>query len=160
MYTQRGFTIIELLIVVTILALLAGIVAFPLNESQARARDARRAADLKSLQAALLAYKNAHSQYPSTNGAWSGDCPAYGNRGYDTNGYVPDLVPEFLAALPKDPAANRTANDAGYVYRSDGTDFKLLISKTPESYRPENPYFDPTRPNDAWQISTPNAYNW
>jgi len=45
--TRQGFTIIEMLIVVTILALLAGILAPLLADEAENARDGRRGADLR-----------------------------------------------------------------------------------------------------------------
>lgn len=157
---QSGFTIIEMLVVVTILAMLAGILVPVLEDGARSARDARRAADLKTMQSALESYKRANGEYPSTNGRWWGDAPVFGSRGYDANGYIPALVPDFLPALPKDPDSEYPKNDMGYVYRSDGTDYKFLANKTPESFPEGNPFTDSVRPTLAWQISTPAAYTW
>ncbi|KAA3608954.1 MAG: prepilin-type N-terminal cleavage/methylation domain-containing protein [Planctomycetota bacterium] len=157
---RAGFTIIEMLIVVAILAMLAGITSSLMEENQAKARDAKRAADLKILRAVLETHKIRTGSYPTTNGSWRGDCSAYGGYGYDNSGYIPGLVPSYLQSLPKDPGPAPSQADAGYLYRSDGRDFKFIIHRTPDDYPPESPYFDPVRPYQAWQISTPNAYLW
>ena len=160
MTKRSGFTIIEMLIVVSILALLMAILLPVLEGSWETTRDARRAADLKSVQAALLAYREANKAYPTTNDQWQGDAPAYGGFGYAGVGYIPGLVPDFLPALPRDPDPDNPQGDAGYVYRSDGVDYKFMAHKTPLSYPPDSPFLDPARPNDAWQVSTPGAYLW
>lgn len=58
MKNQKGFTLVELMIVLAILALLAAIVIFALNPAQlfARARDSQRFADLKALTTAINYY--------------------------------------------------------------------------------------------------------
>ena len=157
---QAGFTIIEMLIVVTILAMLAGILVPVLEDSQKSARDARRSADLKTVQVALEAYKRENGVYPSTGGSWQGDAPSYGGFGYDASGYIPDLVPTFIQALPKDPDSSIPVADRGYFYRSNGADYKFGAHKTPESFEAGNPFIDPTRPTTSWMVSTPSAYNW
>ena len=159
MKRQSGFTIIEMLIVVTILALLTGILLPVLEGTSASARDARRAADLKSVQAALEAYKRVNGLYPDTGGQWQGDPANFGGMGYDAGGYIPGLVPDFLPALPKDPDPANPGADSGYIYNSDGSDYKFVANASPESFPTGNPFFDPQRA-DSWQVCTPAAYNW
>lgn len=60
----RGFTLIEVLTVVAIIGLLASIILVGLGSFRARARDARRIADLRSTQNALELYYTKFSQYP------------------------------------------------------------------------------------------------
>ena len=159
--TRSGFTVIELLIVVTILALLAGILAPILDEEAGIARDGRRASDLRSIATAMAHYREVNGAYPDTGGAWQGDAGSYGSMGYDAAGYIPGLVPDYLPYLPKDPDPNYPdAAVAGYMYRSDGNDFKFVVNTTPSTYYVSNPFFDPTRPTLGWQVSSPGGYNW
>jgi len=58
----RGFTLIELIVVIAIIGLLTGMMAINLNQARERARDVRRKNDLKAIQKALELYKN--DQYP------------------------------------------------------------------------------------------------
>jgi len=62
---KQGFTLIELLVVVAIIGLLATLSIVALNSSRARARDARRVADVKQIQTALELYYNDLGSYPA-----------------------------------------------------------------------------------------------
>lgn len=160
MRNREGFTIVEVLIVVVIIALLAGILVPVLAESTSAARDARRGRDLRAVQVALADYRETFGSYPTTGGEWHGDSALDGSYGYDAAGYVPELVPDFLPALPRDPDPRYPNATMGYAYRSDGVDFKMIARGTPESYGPSNPFADPQAPDTNWQVSSPGGYNW
>jgi prepilin-type N-terminal cleavage/methylation domain-containing protein len=64
---KKGFTLIELLVVVAIIGLLATLSIVALNNARARARDARRVADIKQIQTALELYYNDFGTYPTGN---------------------------------------------------------------------------------------------
>jgi len=61
---QQGFSIIELLIVIAIIVLLAGISVIALNSQQAKARDAKRINDIRQIRTALEFYSSDEAQYP------------------------------------------------------------------------------------------------
>ncbi len=159
---RSGFTIIEMLIVVTILAMLAGVLIPVLQEGQATARDSRRMADLRTIQSALADFYRDSGLYPDTGGEWWGDATDVGTYGYAANGYIPGLVPDFLTALPRDPDPSFPNATDGYMFRSDGTDYKFVLDNTPEdpdSFAEGFPFYDPVRA-DSWMICTPGAYGW
>ncbi|MEN9881082.1 MAG: protein ral secretion pathway protein [Candidatus Parcubacteria bacterium] len=61
----RGFTLIELLVVIAIIGLLSTIIAAPIQNARKKARDAKKIAELKSLQLAIEQYAEANdSNYP------------------------------------------------------------------------------------------------
>ncbi len=64
MKNKKGFTLIELLVVIAIIGLLATLSIVALNNARARARDARRVADVKQIQTALELYYNNYGEYP------------------------------------------------------------------------------------------------
>lgn len=57
---QKGFTIVELLMVIVIIAILAAITIVAYNGIQQRARDAKRVSDISQIKKALLAYDVRH----------------------------------------------------------------------------------------------------
>jgi len=65
--TQRGFTIIELIVVIAIIGLIAAIVLSSFDTVQKKARDARRVSDIESVQKALELYYISHGRYPDPN---------------------------------------------------------------------------------------------
>lgn len=64
---NRGFTLVEILIVVSIIGMLASIVLVGLGSFRSRGRDARRAADLRETQNALELYYSKYVSYPSVS---------------------------------------------------------------------------------------------
>ena len=65
--SKKGFTLIELMVVVAIIALLTGIVTVNLTKSRGKARDAKRVSDLGQLQLALELVFDRCNQYPQVN---------------------------------------------------------------------------------------------
>ncbi len=63
---KKGFTLVELLVVVAIIGLLAGIATVSVNSVRTKARDARRVADIKQIQNALEIYYSDAGSYPAT----------------------------------------------------------------------------------------------
>lgn len=64
--TRRGFTLIEILIVVAIIAILASVVLVGLGPTQRAGRDARRISDLRQTQTGLELYYSKCGFYPGT----------------------------------------------------------------------------------------------
>lgn len=87
----------------------------------------QRVSDLQTIRAALLAYYNDHGRYPSTDNVWIFNAEGQPQLG------LPDLVPGYLDAVPRDPIGTWDIDDPQYCYISDGTGFKLLARKTGES---------------------------
>lgn len=103
----RGFTLIELMITIAIIAILSSFGIFTYRLAQARARDARRKSDLGQYKNALEIYANKNNgfypSYTTQTGASTTLCAALG-----------------LTSCPEDPIHNTNGNYI-YNYQSDGT---------------------------------------
>lgn len=168
-YEQKvssGFTLIELLVVIAIIGLLATVVLVSLNTARANAKNSRQKLDLVQMGKALELYFSEFDAYPSTGGVWRGDAANYGGFGYGATGYIAGLVPQFTAQLGINVSKDRvvqcaSADDSGYLYRSDGGDYKLLAHCTPEgTIGSGDQFYDQVRPTWAWQISTTGGRGW
>ena len=62
---QKGFTIVELLIVIVVIGILAALVVTTYSGIQAKARDSKRKTDLQALQTQIEAYYAENNAYPS-----------------------------------------------------------------------------------------------
>jgi len=110
---QKGFSLIELLSVIAIIGLLAGIVIFASSGILKKARDTKRKNDLAQMGRFILS----SSCYSPDAGA--GD--------YDLKDLVPELIAkypqyaQFASALPKDPkSGSDSATNYRYQISSDG----------------------------------------
>ena len=84
--SQKGFTLIEVLVAATIIALLSTIGISGYQAVTRSGRDALRKADLEQVRSALEIYKAENSSYPAASGC-------------DPSG----LVSNYLSELPIDP---------------------------------------------------------
>ncbi len=64
---NKGFTLVELLLVIAIIGILASVILVSLNRARERARDTRRVADLRQVALALENYYEENNQIYPTN---------------------------------------------------------------------------------------------
>ena len=91
---RKGFTVVELLIVVVVIGILASITIVAFNGIQQRARDVARTSDIVAVQKALEIYRADNGTYPSV---------ATDNSGRNLADLAPLLVPIYIAKIPNDP---------------------------------------------------------
>ena len=159
---NKGFTLIELLVVVAIIGFLSSIILVSLSNARGKSNTARRKVDMKQIETALGLYHNENGSYPSSGGSWRGMTAAYGSYGTTgSTGYIPNIAPTHIPTLPIDPLGP-TACD-GYLYFSNGTDYKLLSHNCPNTYPPAGTvFYDPLRPTWALKLCSkePACSSW
>ena len=64
MTKQKGFTLVELLVVIAVIALIGVFAAVAVNSARSKQRDATRLANVRQLQSALEDHFNETNQYP------------------------------------------------------------------------------------------------
>lgn len=65
---KRGFTILELLVVMAIIGMLASIIFVAMSTLQAKSRDSRRIADMREFKKALSIYYVGTNRFPAAGG--------------------------------------------------------------------------------------------
>lgn len=96
---KSGFTIVELLIVIVVIAILAAITIAAFNGIQQRARDSARTSDIASIHKALELYRADNGIFPSVG---------TDNIGYNISSLSTALVPTYIASIPNDPNTSLT----------------------------------------------------
>jgi type II secretion system protein G len=114
---NKGFTLVELLVVMAILGVLVTLVAGGFRTAQMRGRDSKRKSDLKEIANSLEIFYSDHNRYPEGNNGIiqacsydptgnSGDCP-WGS------GEFTDGETVYFRTLPGDPVSSQY-----YIYFS------------------------------------------
>ena len=92
--SSKGFTLIEILITVVILAVLMSVGIIFYQQAIVQSRDDKRKQDLNQIAQALELYYQVNKTYPGTAGQW---------RNSSQSNWIPDLIPTFIESLPEDP---------------------------------------------------------
>lgn len=66
--SKSGFTLVELLVVIVVIGILAGITIVSYNGVQSRSRDARRKTDIANIAKAMEIYYGDNARYPTPTG--------------------------------------------------------------------------------------------
>jgi len=118
---KKGFTLVELLIVIAIISILTALIITNIYSSRGKARDAKRISDIAQLQLALEQYFNKFGVYPDLQAR---------------------LVSDYISVLPKDPDSGLT-----YTYNRSNDKYDYVLSANLEYVNgatadslPEDPY--------------------
>lgn len=111
---RQGFTLVELLIVMTILAVLVSVGLVSFRSSQFRSRDAQRKSDLKQIASSLELFYSDYGKYPDGTTGSVDACPYNSGAGTGTTcawgtSEFTDAKSIYFKVLPKDP-------NTGYSY--------------------------------------------
>jgi prepilin-type N-terminal cleavage/methylation domain-containing protein len=134
---HSGFTLLEILLVVGIIALLAGIVIVAINPARqlAQVRDTERKSDIKQIDGAITQYYIDNGSYPpgldsstATEVCNTGSLSTTTDPGnpFDCGSLIDltYLVPTYLTAIPADPS---TAT-------AQGTSYKIALNASSNIY--------------------------
>lgn len=112
MKQRLAFTLIEVLVAVTIVAVLTAIGAVSYSSANRNSRDAKRLADVEDIRTALEMYRADNGHYPDTSAGLSAL----------TDGVDGDI---YLVTIPQDPKSSSSGCD--YEYISDGQSYTLGV---------------------------------
>lgn len=137
---SKGFTIIELLVVIVIIGILVALALPQLFAAQARGRDTERKNDLKNIKTQLETYFNDHGEYVTT----SGDASAVLANVDGLNLTAEDLIG------PRDDQYVYTTPDGGNTYELtavlENKDDAAITAGTDGEYTVESVNQDTTTP--------------
>lgn len=118
-----GFTIVELLIVIVVIAILAAISIVAYNGIQARANDSKRASDIRQVAKLIELYYATNGSYPSTGSL--NTTYADSNCTNSNPNKRADWVPDLDASLPQSFGPLISSSHGCYLYASNGTSYLL-----------------------------------
>jgi len=153
-FYNRGFTLIDLLVVISIIGLLSSVVLATLDSARVKARDAQRITALKQIQTALELYYADNGRYPGWGG--SGGVNGYtrspaavteagsplskcgygapGTPGAGSSSYAPGIWCKLETALaPYLKELPNTTSASGPYYA-----FYYKVPSTSQTYNPNN----------------------
>lgn len=127
--SRRGFTLVELLVTITIIGILSSIGLSTFTSAQKKSRDARRKNDLVTIAKALEVYYNDHGRYPNDETGQIKGCTVVDpaeetacewSLSFQHADTDPDTV--YLISLPADPS---TGQDYYYEAAADQKSYQL-----------------------------------
>jgi prepilin-type N-terminal cleavage/methylation domain-containing protein len=113
-HAKKGFTLIELMVAITILAVVSSIGFVTYSNSQIAARDGKRKQDLRAISTALELYYQTNKRYPctgsdvwvnsSSGGNWITDIEGNSVTGESCGDTVDKPIDSiYINIMPKDP---------------------------------------------------------
>ena len=133
-----GYTLIEIVVVIFIMATLTVIIYSSFDASKAQSRDQKRVSDISAIQLALEHYFYKYGVYPVT---------------LDTQGSVP-FVPTFMSSVPKDP--NGTSYNYFPITKTSQGSTNCVLYQLWARFEMGNQYLDSRRGFNSSAVTLPN----
>ncbi len=130
---KNGFTLIEMLVVVSLIGVLTTLVAANLNSARERARDTQRKSDLRNLETALRLYYQDYQAFPG-NGS-GGEIYGCGSLGTSVcspawGGTWSAGTNTYMSKMPKDPLPDQSYKYTASVDKESYTLDSCLENKS------------------------------
>lgn len=111
---KKGFSLVEILVVVTIISVLASIAAVSYSRFVKQSKDARRKTDIEQIRASIEMYRNFNSVYPTPAGATG--------MAFGTGNITDASATKYMSLIPNDPTYSASdVTTTTYYYTSSGT---------------------------------------
>ncbi len=144
---KQGFTLVEVLVVVSIISLLLGTLVVNLNKAKDAAKETVAKSNVNEMEKSLDAYYLDHGSYPSAQGGTESS-----DIGWSLS-FVQALTPKYISELPGGPQ-----DEFVYTYSLDssGQNYKFSYQRKDSSQTsnpsvptdPSDPIENPTDPTD------------
>ena len=137
---KKAFTLVELMVVITVIAILMTIAIVSFTRIQKQARDTKRKADIRTLQTALQAYYTENQAYPISTDETvvSTDVP----------GPLEVLTRTYISGIPSGPGGTGSLDYPGYTYVSSIHGYTYALCASLETA---------TGSGSLWVVNTTNA---
>lgn len=120
---KRGFTLIEMLVVVSLIGVLTTLVAANLNSARERARDTQRKSDLRNLETSLRLFYQDYQKFPdASSGVIVGCGTGGGSACPSSDGSWTADSNVYMSKFPGDPLPDQTYK---YSVGSDNETYTL-----------------------------------
>ena len=147
--STKGFTLVELMVTVSIIAILTAIVVANLSQARAKSRDAKRVSDVNQIQLALTLFFDRCNSYPNIPLTSTYDATKVSNfLAYSTGCPSGVTFSTFLSKFPTDPTSG-----VSYLYAVDDltTPTDYYVGATLETS--SSALLDKVGFNDGWGTS-------
>lgn len=159
---RKGFTLIEILVVITIISILMSLLFVAYEGSRKAGRDAKRKADLEQIRGALEMYRSDKGYYPPGYNppdmrypaGWATVLWGCGNNTYYNDVADALISSGYLPSLPGDPLYNGQLKDYYYWFKNNNQYELYSILETNDN----NSY--PTNPGWACNITDGDKYDY
>jgi len=144
---KNGFTLVELLVVISIIGILTVISLASFTTAQIKARDAQRKSDLEQTSKALMLYYSDTGTFPPEVDFHFGN---------ESPGFVSvDGNTIYMRKTPQDPKFPTSV----YVYKTDGSSFNLFanLENTKDSQCPQPAPYTVGAVSYCYGVASPNT---
>jgi prepilin-type N-terminal cleavage/methylation domain-containing protein len=119
---HSAFTLVELMVAITIIAIISGISIFGLTSIRQKAQDTSHLSAIKDLQLSLEAYKSVNGKYPVAGTQGGSD-------------YIVGLTPTFMSKLP---TVSGQSSTYGFSYTTSSDNKTYCVYVKGAIFKPES----------------------